>query len=59
MATRLEAQNQPVTVDTVYDRVFEDIMREANDRLPRNFDASEFRSELASLSSAFVANRQT
>ncbi|MGA9402042.1 RNA ligase family protein [Haladaptatus sp.] len=60
VADQLEAHNRPVTVDSLYDRVFEDIAREENDRLFQgrgDFDAGTFRSELAALTSEFVADR--
>ncbi len=62
VATRLESQGRPVTVDTLYERVFEDIAREENDRLFQgrgSFDVGEFRSQLAALTSEFVADRST
>jgi ATP-dependent RNA circularization protein (DNA/RNA ligase family) len=60
VAADVEAQNRAVTVDTVYDRVFEDIVREEHDRLfhdAADFDEQAFRSELAALTGEFVAER--
>jgi RNA ligase len=60
VAADVEARNQGVTVDTLYDRVFEDIVREEYDRLfhdAAEFDEQAFRSELAALTAEFVAKR--
>lgn len=60
VAAEVEGGNQGVTVDTLYDRVFEDIVREERDRLfhdAAQFDEQAFRSELAALTGEFVAKR--
>lgn len=60
VATEVEDRNRAVTVETLYDRVFEDIVREEHDRLfhdAADFDEGAFRSELAALASEFVAER--
>ncbi len=60
VAARVEAMNRPVTFETMYDRVFESIVREAHARLfdgSTDVDRQAFRSEVAARTRAFVANR--
>ncbi|WP_227375730.1 RNA ligase family protein [Haladaptatus halobius] len=60
IAAELERGGEPVTVDALCDRVFEEIAREEHERLfrdDRDIDVRAFRSELASLAQRFVAER--
>lgn len=58
VAAKLDDRNQPVTFETLYDRVLEDVVREEHKRLyhgEMTVDMSAFRSEVAALTRAFLA----
>lgn len=60
VADELEATHQSVTADAVFERVFECVVREEHRQLflgHHDLDEGAFRSELASLTQQFVANR--
>ncbi|WP_327054131.1 RNA ligase family protein [Halomicrococcus gelatinilyticus] len=60
VADGLAASGRPVTADALFERVFETVVREEHRRLfveGRDLDVSAFRSELASLTQRFVADR--
>ena len=61
VADRIERVGWTVTVDVLYDRVLEDVMREEHRRLAHresDVDTAAFRSEVAALTRAFVAARE-
>ncbi|SDR26773.1 RNA ligase family protein [Natronobacterium texcoconense] len=60
LATRLEDADRPVTFETLYERVLEDILREAHRRLDHgesSVELDEFRSEVGALTRAFLEDR--
>lgn len=60
VADRIEEMEWAVTVDVLYERVLEDIVREEHRRLDHresDVDTAAFRSEIAALTRAFVAAR--
>jgi hypothetical protein len=57
LATRLDESNRPVTFETLFERVFEDVVREEHRRLyhrESSLDVDAFRTELARLTRQFV-----
>ncbi|MDS0300120.1 hypothetical protein NDI76_15345 [Halogeometricum sp. S1BR25-6] len=61
VADRIEAMGWTVTADVLYDRVYEDVMREEHRRLAHresDVDVAAFRSEIAALTRAFVSSRE-
>ncbi|AFZ72926.1 RNA ligase family protein [Natronobacterium gregoryi] len=60
IASRLEDDRRPVTFETLYERVLEDILREAHRRLGHgesSVEMDEFRSEVGALTRAFLEDR--
>ncbi|WP_266079684.1 RNA ligase family protein [Haladaptatus caseinilyticus] len=60
VATKLETDGRPVTVDSLFERTFETVVRENHARLfdeTADVDVQAFRSELASLTQQFVSKR--
>ncbi|MDT3436703.1 RNA ligase family protein [Haloarcula sp. 1CSR25-25] len=60
LAAKLEDREQPVTVETLYERALEDIVREEHKRLYHGadpVDMQSFRSEVAALTRAFLDAR--
>ncbi|NGM68547.1 RNA ligase family protein [Natronolimnobius sp. AArcel1] len=60
LATQLEDNGRPVTFETHYERVLEDILREAHGRLSHGestLEMSEFRAEVGALTRAFLDDR--
>ena len=58
LATRLEDDGRPVTVETLYERVLEDVLRETHGRLGHDdLETSEFRSEVGARTRAFLDDR--
>lgn len=61
LATRLEDDGRPVTFETLYEHVHEDVLREAHGRLHHgesSLEMSEFRSEVGALTRAFLDDRR-
>lgn len=62
LVAELETQGQPVTVDTLYEHVLEDIMREEHRTLfegAQSVEMSEFRSDIAARTRSFLDERTT
>ncbi|MFC4540566.1 RNA ligase family protein [Halosolutus amylolyticus] len=60
LAAKLEDQGRPVAFETLYDRVLEDILREAHRRLyhgGNGAEMDEFRSEVGALTREFLRDR--